>query len=311
MKKLLLLISTVITLTAKAQTSVYHPFPEDTATWLSDKYDAVCMGYCGSIYYKMKGDTIINNHLYNKIYRKVGNFYYITFPPNSSLGANFGACSYLGGIRQDSINKKVYYIDSTMTTDTLLYDFDLTIGDTIYNWYSIYNQYPMVVTSIDSVYISSSYHKVFNFDNTPTFFGKSLIEGVGWAGDLFSVKPGVDPLYLVCFNSDIILGFGFFPAFANECSYPLDCSIFVDINEPNAEKYFNLFPNPFSDKLNITINNQEPVEVLLYDITSRKLLQQKFTSTVTLNTEQLAKGLYLYEVRDKDGVRKKGKVVKD
>ena len=48
-----------------------------------------------------------------------------------------------------------------------------------------------------------------------------------------------------------------------------------------------------------------------HDIASRKLLQQKFTNAVSLNTEQLAKGVYLYEVRNKNGVIKKGKVVKD
>jgi hypothetical protein len=40
-------------------------------------------------------------------------------------------------------------------------------------------------------------------------------------------------------------------------------------------------------------------------------LQRKFTNTVTLNTAQLAKGMYIYEVRDKRGEVRKGKVVKE
>ena len=39
--------------------------------------------------------------------------------------------------------------------------------------------------------------------------------------------------------------------------------------------------------------------------------QKEFINSISINTEQLAKGIYLYEVRNKNGVIKKGKVVKD
>ena len=74
---------------------------------------------------------------------------------------------------------------------------------------------------------------------------------------------------------------------------------------------FQFFPNPFTNNLNVEANNNELSEITLYDITSRKLLQQKFINSVSLNTEQLTKGIYIYEVRNKDGSCKKGKVVKD
>ena len=53
------------------------------------------------------------------------------------------------------------------------------------------------------------------------------------------------------------------------------------------------------------------VDIILYDIASRKVLQQQFYKSVSLSTEQLAKGIYLYEVRDRNGLYKKGKVVKN
>lgn len=82
------------------------------------------------------------------------------------------------------------------------------------------------------------------------------------------------------------------------------------INELTATDEIKIYPNPLMDKLNINVNNTELSEIILYDITSRKLLQQKFINSISLNTEQLAKGIYLYEVRNKNGVCKKGKVVK-
>ena len=88
------------------------------------------------------------------------------------------------------------------------------------------------------------------------------------------------------------------------------------IEEQNAHSETKIYPNPFTDKLNITLKRNELVEVNLYDVTSRKIFNQSFTipiaiGTTTINTEQLAKGIYIYEVRNKNGVIKKGKVVKE
>ena len=89
------------------------------------------------------------------------------------------------------------------------------------------------------------------------------------------------------------------------------CNGAVGIDEPSEFLESILYPNPFTDKLNIVTGNNQSMEIILYDITSRRILQQKFTNSVSLSTEQLAKGLYLYELRNKDGLCKKGKVVKD
>jgi len=80
---------------------------------------------------------------------------------------------------------------------------------------------------------------------------------------------------------------------------------------PNYQLPICISPNPFADKLNCATNTNEFSEFILYDIASRELLRQTFTNTASLNTEQLAKGIYIYEVRNKDGLCKKGKVVKD
>ena len=85
----------------------------------------------------------------------------------------------------------------------------------------------------------------------------------------------------------------------------------VAINELSESTDLNVYPNPVGDKLNITSNNNEVSEIIIYDIASKILLKQKFTSFVSLNTAQLAKGLYLYEIRDKNGLCKKGKFVRD
>lgn len=79
----------------------------------------------------------------------------------------------------------------------------------------------------------------------------------------------------------------------------------------SSQNIVNLFPNPVTNELNIKTNSNDLLEISMYDIISGKLLQQQFISSATLNTAQLAKGIYLYEVRNKNGVIKKGKVVKE
>jgi len=73
----------------------------------------------------------------------------------------------------------------------------------------------------------------------------------------------------------------------------------------------NVYPNPFHNELNIYTGQNKITEVLIYDITSRLFLQNFFTNSTSINVEQLAKGIYLYEVRNKNGVIQKGKLVKD
>lgn len=84
------------------------------------------------------------------------------------------------------------------------------------------------------------------------------------------------------------------------------------INQLNINNdIITIYPNPTSSQLTVKTNNFEPSEIIIHDLTSRKHFQKSFISSTSINTEQLAKGIYLYEVRNKNGVIKKGKVVKD
>ncbi len=83
------------------------------------------------------------------------------------------------------------------------------------------------------------------------------------------------------------------------------------IEEQNEIDEITISPNPFSANLKIETTNNELSEIILYDIASRNLLQQKFTNSINLYTEHLVNGIYLFEVRNKNRVIKKGKVLKN
>jgi hypothetical protein len=72
----------------------------------------------------------------------------------------------------------------------------------------------------------------------------------------------------------------------------------------------SIFPNPFNDELTFTTSSNQLQQIILYDMMSRELQRQQFTNSVSLNTEQLAEGIYIYELKSKDGKIKAGKIIR-
>ena len=148
---------------------------------------------------------------------------------------------------------------------------DSIISDTT-NWYQIKGSF-----IADSNY---TYIIVGNFFNT----------GVGCAMGSYMSYYYVDD---VCVSTD-----------------SLTCYSSVGIDENNNTEALLPYPNPFTTQLNITLANNQSSIIILYDITSRKLLEQTFFNSVSINTTQLESGIYFYEVLSGNKMVGKGKVVK-
>jgi hypothetical protein len=87
-------------------------------------------------------------------------------------------------------------------------------------------------------------------------------------------------------------------------------SISTGINSAATLTEVKVFPNPFHSKIEIINKKNEASEFIIYDISSRKVQQLNFIGSISINTEELEEGVYLYEIRNKDGVIKQGRVVK-
>ena len=88
-------------------------------------------------------------------------------------------------------------------------------------------------------------------------------------------------------------------------------SLATGIEDIHHQNNIEIYPNPFEERLNIKSNYTDDLEMTIYDLTSRNMIHTRFTNSVSLNTEQFGKGIYLYEIRNVNGVVKKGKVVKN
>src|SRR6056297_3664257 len=111
----------------------YTPFPDSNAIW-SEVYRAPVSENYEKDYHVLalfNEDTVINSIEYHKLFRL-----YDTV-------LNREKAEYLGGIREDSLNRVYYkglnlyedylYMDTNQTGEVLLYDFSLEIGDTLYD----------------------------------------------------------------------------------------------------------------------------------------------------------------------------------
>ncbi len=90
----------------------------------------------------------------------------------------------------------------------------------------------------------------------------------------------------------------------------LACNPKVGIQQINQNESVKLFPNPFSTQLTFSLADNKPTTVSLYNFLGQRVLQQSFTNSTTLNTAQLADGIYFYELRSNKGTLKTGKLVK-
>jgi len=173
-KHIIILTMLLLTLTiVRGQTSVYHPFPDSNAVWTvyCQGYPGLCQCSCTLCIYNetdqdsLGGDTVIGSYAYHKLYNQYARLDYCDSPPSCSPGyypsttTNYNY-QYYGAIRQNISLKKVYIYYRQSSTEQLLYDFDLHVGDTL--------QATMItpantnyVHKIDSFLVSGNYRKRF------------------------------------------------------------------------------------------------------------------------------------------------------
>jgi hypothetical protein len=316
----------------------YVPFPTSNATW----HEAYSY-YEGNRYeaYTITGeDTIMNDFTYKKLF-----FYYTAeFDPNSA--------KCIGGIREDE-NKRVYYrgevvhylkpSESAMGiyggglfgNEVLLYDFSLSVGDTLKagNFTAPLTEYYdcgecLVVSSIDTVKVGNSYRKKFNFklgfwckdqtvissrqDLEGSYFGwLEWIEGIGHGLGLIYTSTAIPTggsSWLNCFehNSEMLY-----------CSrYPYPCNCFSNIISDGLidlkEKNIKIYANQGTDKM--IYFEFEDLRVDVIEIFNCEgILIEKFTvhnqPKFNFSAEKYPVGVYFYKVVTVDKREFKGKLI--
>ena len=89
------------------------------------------------------------------------------------------------------------------------------------------------------------------------------------------------------------------------------------IKENDWAEALTVYPNPFTDKLTITLGdnvleNINEVEFYVYDVIGNQVMkiQQINSNVITLKTDDFSNGIYIYSFTSKGEVLKTGKLVK-
>jgi hypothetical protein len=307
MKKLSLLLL-MFTFLANVNAQDYIPFPKDTAQWSVRSIYAPPYpdpSTMGTVHLNIKGDTIINNLKYSKVYKTANEDYYA---PNQLI-----KCF----IREDTAKKVfVKYPDNSNdfidTAEFVLYDFGLNVGDTfttkMLNINGNIQPLKFNMVSIDSTNTNNGYrriHKlniiqttedvpVYNCFDTAFYF----IEGIG---------SNIGPFYIEMLKDCNLIGIGVdydLLCFQTNFNYIIggtNCHQVTDIEEvENMEEFISAMPLPAKDQVTFKYKlpkNTKNAFLNIYDVMGRVISNNSIDigkEELDISTAELNNGIYFY-----------------
>lgn len=198
-----------------------------------------------------------------------------------------------------------WYPNSTLSSDSISNPVATPVANTVYSVTAIdasgcvaTASVPVTVNPLPAApvitYSSFVLHSNYPTGNQWYLNGTYLIPGA--TGQNY--QPGVIGNYTVLYTD------------ANGCtstSAPFNVTQ-LGIDEYAGNVAVTVFPNPFTNAITITVDNNYESEITIYDIASRKITSCLFNKSILLTTENYAKGVYFYEVKNNAKLVKKGKL---
>ena len=244
------------------------------------------------------GDTTINGVSYKKL--EIHAQYSIIYPQNSALNSVSHYFSFGQYLRYDSLTFKVYVYRDFDSTESLMYDYNLSLGDTVPSLYHF------KIDSIENISLFGFTTRKF-YISPDSSYGSSvmidyIIEGMGSSIGLTTLDP-----YMLTVSSETYTELICFQR-GNDV-YPSGsvCDLSIDINENNyVTSAFNIYPNPTTGHLAISLPEQSPfIDVTITNAFGQEISRGRYSNTNNLELDiEGASGLYFVRVvaEEKSGV---------
>jgi hypothetical protein len=237
--------------------------------------------------YYIDGDTTFGNQEYKKVY-KHGEFKMESFnfpiPDPGTCDESYFFNELAGFVRQDSLK---FYTLTWDNLDTLLYDFDLQIGEITPQTY-LFESSGWLVTGVDSILVNGNYYKRFELlsDYGNTF----LIQGIGSETGLFESfrSPMGQDAQLMCYAQNEVTYFSLFSA-----EY---CNFNVEIPDRSIMPEMIIYPNPSCNILQIELANFYSEFEILNQLGEILLSGSLDKQSNTIEIESLESGSYFIRI---------------
>ncbi len=295
----------IISFTAQSQT--YKPFPTDSAVWGFNQ-----TGPSGTSYVKekVKGDTLLGGKNYHKVYSQT---------------------NLLTGFYRE-FGKKIYskinsYAD---TSEILIYDFNLNVGDTFYDKRTHPSlgsfKYKYVLTAITTTSLTTDVRKQYTFSSAgyqgPANIYSNLgsacnfywIEGIGSLSGIFNNRDALiegTECYIAALISNA--SFSYLKCFEHKnVQFMSQSCLILNQKEINNDLTFKIYPNPSNSFLNIELENfsaPKNLTVKLVNLLGQIVLDCK--QEKTLNISSLKNGIYFLQLFDKENLIATEKIIKE
>lgn len=305
MKHLLVCILLLISIVTKAQTWVYHPFPQVNSYWSMYQSFYCWTGVPGPIGQSysifVSNDTVIGTETYHKLF--------IPYLKSDSTGCTSASVTqgiYKGCIREDLSAKKVYYVKPFLSSEKLLYDFNLQVGDTIHGELEVPGLAKDTVISIDSVEAWGSGGGWVKRWFINSCYNIYIVEGVGSTYGVIEASPGCAPdnmerdvMCMVCQTSTTSY---YYPAIT-------DCGMITSVNTIAKESDVEIFPNPSNGSFQIDFNNNLFQRIIISNLLGDVLLKENINTSSNFLVKNLENGVYILTLLDKDNRKVNKKII--
>ena len=285
MKKILFLTTFFVSLLSQSQTNDYF---QNGAKWRINWSGLSMSASCAinqQYVCEISGDTTIGAHTYKKFI-------------HHGLATEMGIMGYMGPctpnytfsqpyafLRQE--NERIYLYDIWDEIDTLLYDFDLQVGDFLPLTYNNASS-DIQINNITTIQVGTETRNVFHFSQLNGI--DSLIEGIGHNKGLIGTMQPFEffEYELMCFSLD---GTSYYPSLGAACDLTVSK---LEINQTISSQ---LSPNPVIDFEQISFSSPVNIAgVLAIDLSGRKVIlpyKRLNEHTIEIDSRELNKGYYI------------------
>lgn len=293
----------------------FTPFPTSNAVWnYSNTGHNIGAGanQCLEYSYFFGSDSMINGQNYHRLMVNRIN-YYNDFRTSGCTDSIWYTDSYTAiFFRNDISNRKVFAFDLTMAKDTIWYDFNIQVGDTIQSSYAYNPANDPIQLHCDTIVtlsLGGVSRRVYSYSyypiGSPSIYpnGINLIEGIGWQDGLIqnmhnSITTGTSQL--LCFAENNT----FYPPNTN------NCSILTSLEKSSITEDVSVYPNPAMDKVKINSPHQLKT-VFIFDAKGRRVEKVNFNPMINeIMISELNNGLYLLRIETSNGDTFKEKLIK-